>query len=1257
MDFFKIKQKVLKNGTIEIYPDFVVDHSRDLMVRGRSFYAVWDEARNIWSTDEYDVARLVDTELYSYADKLQVENKVSVMAMSDFSSKSWINFRNYVGHVSDNSHQLDSKVIFADTVVQKKDYASKRLNYSLNDGSMEAYDELMGTLYSEEERSKLEWAIGSIVAGESSRIQKFLVLYGEAGTGKSTILNIIQMLFDGYYTVFEAKALTTSSNVFSTEVFKGNPLVAIQHDGDLSKIEDNTKLNSIVSHEEIIINEKYKSSYTQRANCMLFMGTNTPVKITNSRSGIIRRLIDVHPTGNKVPVRRYNHLMNQIPFELGAIAKHCLELYLDMGKSYYNSYRPIDMMYKTDVFFNFVEDNYYIFEKEDGVSLKQAYTMYKEYCLESGIDSKLPMYKFREEMKSYFRNWEERARIDGQQIRNYFSGFITEKFKSEKGEKKVEKKETWLYLEDQKSLLDEELSDCLAQYATKDEKPSKKWANVTTKLKDLDTSQVHYIRVPENHIVIDFDLKNEKGEKDLGRNLEAANGWPKTYAEVSKGGQGLHLHYVFDGDINTLSSVYSEGIEIKVFRGDSSLRRKVTRCFNHPVVHISGGLPLREAKVINFESVKNEKALRTLIKNNLEKKYHPGTKPSIDFIFKNLEDAYNSGMKYDVTDLRPAVLAFAANSSNQAEYCIKKVNEMKWKSEEPSESANFDKDEIIFFDVEVFPNLFVVVWKPAAKKEVKMINPTSTDIENLLKYKLVGFNNRRYDNHILYARLMGYNNEQLYDLSQRIVNNSKNCLFGEAYNLSYTDVYDFAAKKQGLKKWEIELNIHHQELGLPWDQPVPEEKWELVADYCINDVVATEVVFNHLHSDFVARQILAKLSGLTVNDTTNQHSTRIIFGNDPKPQQQFKYTDLSVLFPGYIFENGKSYYRGEEVGEGGYVYAEPGMHGNVALLDVASMHPTSIEQLNLFGDKYTTRFSELKQARVCIKHNDIDRLNYILDGDLVPFIQDPNLDSKALSNALKIVINSVYGLTSAKFDNKFRDPRNKDNIVAKRGALFMIDLKHAVQEKGFTVAHIKTDSIKIPDATPEIIEFVMEFGKRYGYIFEHEATYDRMCLVNDAVYVARYKDGKWTATGTQFQVPYVFKTMFSHEPLEFRDYCETKSVTSALYLDMNENLPEEEHDYHFVGKAGAFCPIKPGCGGGQLFREKDGKYYAATGTKGYRWLESEVVRNLKKEGDIDLLYFNHLVDEAVDAINEYGDFEWFISDEEYRSEPAIERSL
>jgi hypothetical protein len=64
-------------------------------------------------------------------------------------------------------------------------------------------------------------------------------------------------------------------------------------------------------------------------------------------------------------------------------------------------------------------------------------------------------------------------------------------------------------------------------------------------------------------------------------------------------------------------------------------------------------------------------------------------------------------------------------------------------------------------------------------------------------------------------------------------------------------------------------------------------------------------------------------------------------------------------------------------------------------------------------------------------------------------------------------------------------------------------------------------------------------------------------------------------------------------------------------------------------------------------REKDGKYYAATGSKGYRWLESEMVRELGKEADIDRSYYDRMVDEAVKAISKFGDFEWFVSDDPY----------
>lgn len=383
---------------------------------------------------------------------------------------------------------------------------------------------------------------------------------------------------------------------------------------------------------------------------------------------------------------------------------------------------------------------------------------------------------------------------------------------------------------------------------------------------------------------------------------------------------------------------------------------------------------------------------------------------------------------------------------------------------------------------------------------------------------------------------------------------------------------------------------------------------------------------------------------------------------------------MSVInaFPGYEFIDGKNIYRDTDLGKGGYVYAEPGMYGNVALLDVASMHPNSAINLNAFGE-YTQNFKDILDTRIAIKRGNFEEAKHLFGGRLAPYLNDES-SAKALANALKIAINSVYGLTSANFDNPFRDIRNKNNIVALRGALFMRTLQDEIQKRGFKVAHIKTDSIKIPDATPEIIQFTMDFGKQYGYEFEHEATYDRMCLVNDAVYIAKYADGDhefklstgekiltpWTATGTQFQIPYVFKKLFANKDLTFDDLCETKSVTSALYLDMNEEFMMEfgdkcdMHNYVFIGKVGRFCPIKVGCGGGLLYREKEGKYYAATGSKGYRWLESEMVETLNKEEDIDHGHFIEMVDTAKETIQKYGDFEWFVSDDPYIGPMMIE---
>lgn len=1342
LDFLGFNEKYDK-GRLLIYPAFKVIRSKSLMIKGSNFYAIWDENNKKWTTDEYEAIKIIDDEVIKYTNEKFGDAAIPQLLVNadNCAIDKWKKYCQK--QAIDNFKPLDGKLIFANMEKTKENYSTKQLSYPLEKGKHDGWDRLLSVLYSPEEAHKIEWIIGSIVSGDSKKIQKFAVLYGAAGTGKSTILNIIQMLFDGYYAIFDAKSLASNGNQFALDAFRSNPLVAIQHDGDLSKIEDNTRINSLVSHEEMTINEKFKSSYTSSFKAFLLMGTNKPVKITDAKSGLIRRLIDITPTGNKLSVDEYNNIMEHIPFELNGIAYHCLEVYNE-DKKYYDGYVPVEMLGSTNDFYNFVSDNYLTFSREKDVPLSLAWEMYKNYCEDSNMPFPLSKRVFKDELKNYFEEFKDRyITQDGKRCRSYYIGFIDDKFMSlqyEDVKENIVTESGWIKFDKTISLLDSDCKDCKAQLTNKDGNPLYKWDNVKTNLKDIDTSKLHFVKVPLNHIVIDFDIPDKDGNKNLELNLKAASKFPPTYAELSKSGAGIHLHYLYTGDADKLSRVYDEHVEIKVFVGNSSLRRKLTKCNDLDIATISSGLPIKEErrKMVGKEIIKNEKMLRNMIIRNLKKEYHSATKPSIDFIDKLLNDAYTSGMNYDVNDLRPSIISFAASSTNQSQHCLKIASNMKYKSEETSEHVESDKDNIVFFDIEIFPNLFLVNWKFAGEnnKVFRMINPTPVQIEELVQYKLIGFNNRRYDNHIIYAAMMGYSVEDLFELSQRIINGSPNSMFSEAYNLSYTDVYDFASapNKKSLKKWEIELGIKHHELGLPWDKPVPKHLWTKVAEYCDDDVLATEAVFNHLHADWSTRKILAGIAEKSVNDSTNSISTKIVFGNEKNPQKEFHYRNLGLpvtsfdltdgvydfiknevgmpmdftawngqksllpFFPGYKFEFGKSTYRGIEVGEGGYVEAEHGYHTNVALLDISSMHPSTMIDECLFGPKYTKRFKDIVDSRLAVKHKEFDKLDVLLDGKFAPYAQDENLPT-----ALKTPINASYGLTAAGFENQFRDPRNIDNIVAKRGALFMIDLKYEVEARGFTVAHIKTDSIKIPNATKEIIDFVMEFGRKYGYNFEHEATYEKMCLVNNAVYIAKYASpeyceetysyipgdnrkygGEWGATGAQFAVPYVFKTLFSHEVITIEDMCETKSVKTAMYLDFNEKLPDvtheesildsytkecikgkitrEEydemynslkteidkgHDYSFVGKVSAFCPVIEGVGGGLLVREAQDKlgnikYDSVTGTKGFRWLTSEVIKELGREDIIDKRFYTNLVDDAMEAIGQYTDAEAFI---------------
>ena len=352
------------------------------MIKGGEFYAMYNEETGMWVTKKTPCSKLIDDKVKEFAE----ETGVPYLSMRVNGDKQWDEFLKYCKKLDDNAKPLNNKIIFKNQKTTRSDYASITLPYELQEGECEAWDELIGTLYLPEERAKLEWAIGAVLTGDSKKIQKFIVMYGKHGTGKSTILNIIAMLTEGYNTSFDSEALGDQRNSFSLEAFADDPLVAIEHDGNLSRITTNTRLNMIISHEKMRINEKFKRTYPSKIHTFLFMGTNSPVKITDSKSGLIRRLIDVYPSGNTIPPKRYDELIKRVEYELGAIAYHCIEVYKSMGSKYYYNYQPSQMLKFTNNVYDFLtdEEGYTFITKEleqNGcVSLSVMFAKFKEWA-------------------------------------------------------------------------------------------------------------------------------------------------------------------------------------------------------------------------------------------------------------------------------------------------------------------------------------------------------------------------------------------------------------------------------------------------------------------------------------------------------------------------------------------------------------------------------------------------------------------------------------------------------------------------------------------------------------------------------------------------------------------------------------------------------------------------------------------------------------------------------------------------------------
>ena len=136
LDFLIVSTRSVKKDIVEIYPKFrLYPKSEDLMIRGGDFYAVWLEEKGLWSTNEDDALNLIDLELTRFAGEFREQHpdaNVKILYTWDSSSGSIDQWHKYCQKQKrDSFEMLDETIIFANSETDKKNYASKKLPYSL----------------------------------------------------------------------------------------------------------------------------------------------------------------------------------------------------------------------------------------------------------------------------------------------------------------------------------------------------------------------------------------------------------------------------------------------------------------------------------------------------------------------------------------------------------------------------------------------------------------------------------------------------------------------------------------------------------------------------------------------------------------------------------------------------------------------------------------------------------------------------------------------------------------------------------------------------------------------------------------------------------------------------------------------------------------------------------------------------------------------------------------------------------------------
>lgn len=420
-----------------------------------------------------------------------------------------------------------------------------------------------------------------------------------------------------------------------------------------------------------------------------------------------------------------------------------------------------------------------------------------------------------------------------------------------------------------------------------------------------------------------------------------------------------------------------------------------------------------------------------------------------------------------------------------------------------------DVKDFLFFDVEVFSHNSLVVFKNVEGKTIRVFSSSLDGFGDLLKQgivteigftglkeyikdrTLVGYNNYFYDDFILYAMSMNFDQDVIKAMNDSIIQNTSRVNMKRIDICKTLDVFQqIDISKPGLKKIEGNMgkSIVESSIDFNIDRPLtPDENFETFK-YCEYDVAQTLEIFKMRSGYFESKMQIVEMLPEDIREKAYRWNTTSIIGqllnhkHDVKTgrlvsDEMLDMVPVEVRDMWHELDNPIDYRfkkRKVIVREGNCLieFGWGGLHGapdgrfeakDVKLFDVASMYPNILINFEGLSDK-TGEYKRILEHRLQLKHE----------------------GKKKEQAPYKLILNSTYGLLNNQY-NALNHPSLAYSICI-YGQISLYDLTKRLQAVGCTVFNINTDGVAfVPDKSGRYKDVVHDWEERFSLTLEENS--------------------------------------------------------------------------------------------------------------------------------------------------------------------------